>query len=79
MYKIFYLSFGLLNVNLEPKYVYVNVGKTQKNGFKHVSRHNTGSSICFRSMTENAQRVFFEMFIRNIHFILLTLFSSFMF
>ena len=73
------MSFGWLNVNLEPKYVYVTVGKTQKNSFKHVSRHNAGSSICFRSMTENAKRIFFEKFIRNIHFVLLTLFSTFKF
>ena len=49
------MSFGRLNVNLGPKYVNVTVVKSQKNGFKDVSRHNAGSIICLRSMNGNAK------------------------
>ena len=50
------MGLGWLRVNLEPKYVYVTAGKTQKNGFKDASWHNAGSIICLRSMTGNAKR-----------------------
>ena len=60
------MSFGCLNVKIGPKYVYVTVGKTQKNGFKDVSQHSAGSIICFRSMTGNGNIfMFFELLCRD--------------
>jgi hypothetical protein len=67
--------FGWLNVNQEPKKVYVSVGKTQNKGFMDASSHNAGSIICFRSIKGNAKIFFFELWFFIFHLIFIKIYQ----